>query len=178
MEARQRGAEAFNAAKGKPQFEGVVNGIRLWSFEHAYADSSVERKLCGGGEYVDGRVVERLTFEYLPPGTAAFGPQGEGVCEEGTVEGPGQMFVADVPTFTIYYQPGERAFGQDATTDQVEAATVQGQPGVIIKPLTEEGFGRTWVAFATKNGMIVVEASEMPLDEALKIAEGVRCADC
>jgi hypothetical protein len=178
MEARQRGGEAFNAAKDKPQFEGVVNGIRLWSFEHAFRDASVERKVCGGGEFAEGRVVDRLTFDYLPPGTSAFGPQSEGICEDGSVEGTGQMFVADVPTFTIYYQPGERAFGQDAAADRIEPATVQGQPGVIIRPLTEEGFGRTWVAFATPNGMIVVEASDMPLDEALKIAEGVRCADC
>ena len=176
--AQERGMAALNAEKGKPQFEGTVNGIRLWSSEHGYTDGSV-KVVCGGGDYAEWRLVEKLVFTYLPPGTAAEGPQQEVLCADGSVAGAGQHFVVtDGPTFRIWYESGERAFANEATAKGVQAATVQGRPAVIVRPLTEEGFGRTWVVFATKNGMIQVDAIDMPLDQALKIAEGVRCETC
>jgi hypothetical protein len=122
--------------------------------------------------------VDKLVFNYLPPGTAAVTPQQEVVCEDGSVAGAGQHFLTDGPTFDIWYESGERGFPQDAPAERVSAGKVQGRPAVVIRPLTEEGFGRTWVVFTTKNGMIVLDARDMPLDEALKIAEGIRCESC
>ena len=178
LEAREQGMAALNAEKGKPQFEGVINGIRLWSYEHAFNDVSVMKVVCGGGDYVEWRLVNKLVFSYLPPGTAAVTPQNEAVCADGSVAWAGQHFLTDGPTFGIWYESGEWAFPQDAPAERVAAGKVQGRPAVIIRPLTKEGFGRTWVVFATKNGMIVVDAQEMPLAEALKIAEGIRCESC
>lgn len=136
------------------------------------------KTVCGGGDYVEWREVKTLVFGYLPPGTATYGPQQEAVCKDGSVGWTGQHFVAFNTTFDIWYESGERAFGQDGAVSRIEAATVQGQPGLVIRPLTEEGFGRTWVVFATSNGMIGADARDMPLDEALKIAEGIRCESC
>jgi hypothetical protein len=178
-EAWSRGMAAASAENGKPQFEGAINGFRLWSSEHAITDDSVRKVICGGEDFAEWRLVEKLKFTYLPPGTAAETPQQEVLCPDGSVAGAGQHFIVrDGPVFAIWYESGERAFQNVAPAARVAAGEVQGRAAVIIKPVTEEGFGVSWIAFATDNGFIWLHAFDLPLEEALKIAEGARCESC
>lgn len=176
-QAEARGLSALRAEAGKAQFDGFINGIRLYSFQRAAADPSVSRQACEG-EVQEFRPFEGLTFGYLPPGTLARGPQYVVICDDGSRAGYGQQFATLNTDFDVTLGFGELAFGHDATADRVRAATVAGRPGVVIAPLTEEGFGRAWVAVPLSGGLLVVDARNMPLDEVLKIAGGVKCAAC
>jgi hypothetical protein len=178
-EAWDRGLAAVDAEKAKPKFEGVVNGFRIWSYDHEVADDIAFKVVCGGEDYAEWRLAEKLEFTYLPPGTAAETPQQEVLCPDGSVAGAGQHFIVlDGPGLGIWYERGERAFGFSASVGRISAGKVQGRPAVIINPLTEEGFGDSWVAFETEDGFIWIQAIDLPLDEMLKIAEGVRCGSC
>jgi hypothetical protein len=178
-EAWDRGIAASNAEKDGPQFEGVVNGFRIWSYEHALRDESVMKPVCGGEDYTEWRLVEKLKFTYLPPGTAAEAPQQEAMCPDGSAGWTGQNFVIrDGPALVIWYETGERAFPVAAPADRVAAGEVQGRPAVTIRPVTEEGFDVSWVAFATDHGFIGIHAVNLLLGETIKIAEGVTCETC
>jgi hypothetical protein len=162
---------ALEASRGLRQFEGEVNGFRLYSFEHAYTDPSVERKFCVTQEWP---LMQVLTYYYLPVGTHASGPQFAGKCADGALN----FVMQEFDNFQVVYQPGERAFGHDASAPYVGEATIQGRSAVVIAPLLEDGFPRAWVAFAADNGFVLVDGRGLPLPEVLKIAEGVRCEGC
>jgi hypothetical protein len=173
-EAFARGLAAAQAAEGKPAFTGVVNGFQV------YPTSEVARyrRYCGGGVLQEFPLVDTLTFTYLPPGTFARTPQYAGKCADGSVPFVAQNFVGGAFTLSVVYQPGEPVVDTDASADRVSAGTAGGRPGIVIRPVTPEGFGISTVAFATTKGFIVVRAQNLPLSETQKIAEGVQCASC
>lgn len=171
--AMERGIAAVNADSQKAQFfTGTVGEFRLYGFDQPF---SVEKKRCVAVEFP---LVDRLKFNYLPPGTKARSPQYAGVCADGSVGFVLQEFTTRNTSFDIAYEPGERAFGHEASAERISATTIGGRPAVVIQPSTEEGYGRSWAAVATDNGFIIVDAHELPLSETIKIAEGVECASC
>jgi len=175
-EAQARGAAAAEAAAGKAQFDGTVNGIRLYSFAKAAADPSVARDPCRGE--ITFRESSSLVFRHLPPGTMAKGPQYEAVCDDGSKVSLGQQFATLSTDFDVWIVFGEPAFGHDASADRVKPTSIGGRAGVTIEPLTPEGFGRSWAAVPLGSGLLVVDARNLPLEEVLKIAEGVACTVC
>jgi len=171
--AMERGIAAVNADSQKGQFfTGTVGEFRLYGFDQPF---SVEKKGCVA---VDFPLVDTLKFNYLPPGTKARSPQYAGVCADGSVGFVLQEFTTRNTSFDIAYEPGERAFGHEASAERISATTIGGRPAVVIQPSTEEGYGRSCAAIATDNGFIIVDAHELPLSETIKIAEGVECASC
>jgi hypothetical protein len=52
------------------------------------------------------------------------------------------------------------------------------RPGVVIRPVSADGVGQSWVAIPLADGLLVVEAHDMPLTEIMGIAEGIECANC
>jgi hypothetical protein len=175
--AQEAGLAAYEAQKSLPRFEGVRGNFRLYRSD-VRPEASFIKIWCGGGEIVDFPLVERLTYEYLPPGTYALSPQSASICEDGSTQQVQQAFATFNSTFDIHFQAGERAFPQEATADRITDEMVADRPAVVIKPLTSEGFGRSHVAMETEKGFIMVDARDLPLNEAMKIAEGVKCADC
>lgn len=175
QEAWDKWAKAVDASRGKPQFNGVVNGFRIYGWKDAAEDPALEQKECVSVEFPE---VDLLEFTYLPPGTALRSPQYAGVCADGSTAWVNQEFELPAASFSIGYELGERAIGTDAAAERVSAATVAGQPGVIIRPLIEEGNGQSIVAFTLGKGFIVLGASELPISETINIAEGVRCESC
>ncbi len=171
----EEGLAAIAAERGEAQFEGDVNGFRIYSMRHAYEDPSVEKETCVS---VDFPLTDDLKIAYLPPGTFAIGPQYSGVCADGTLAFTLQEFDTKHAWFLIGYEPGERAFRADAPETRIEATEVSGRRAVIVHPVIEEGFGESVVAVATDRGRILVEADNLPLSETLKIAEGVQCEEC
>jgi hypothetical protein len=172
-EAQERGIAAWNAEAGMPKFRGTVNGIELFTF-----DDPEKRNFCGGNDFADFREFDALVFDYLPPGTSARGPQWAAICPDGSVAAIGQELVLYNAGLTITYEYGQNALPHDASASRVFGASVAGRPSVIIKPLTEEGFGRSWIASLVPQGLIIISAVDLPLSETTKIMEGIRCDTC
>lgn len=175
----ERGLAALAEDDEKPRFQGVVNGVRLYSFDGEIKDPSVAKNRCGSGGFrEDLRPDEELVFGYLPPGTFAETPQLARLCDDGSTALVEQHFQTRTATFQVWFDAGELAMAHDATEDRVSAGTVSGRPAVLIRPNTPEGFLRTYVAVVMDRGLLIVDARYMPLDEAIRIAEGVKCGSC
>ena len=159
----------------KPTFEGTTAGVRLYSFEHTFSDPSVERKQCVVGSF---READDLKFTHLPGGTYANGPQFAGICGSGEVAYIMREFTTKHGSFQIVFAYGEGAFGHDAPVERVRAEKIGERDGVVISPVVEEGFGRGWAAYATKNGIVMVDGHNLPSSELVKIAGGVECSVC
>ena len=166
------------AASRKPQLSGTVNGFRLYGFKATFSNPGIEKKRCAGGKIDRFELASEMAFDYLPPGTSAITPQFAGVCPDGATAFVMQELTTSNTSFDVIYEAGARAFAHDASADRVTAATVGGRRAVVVRPLTEDGLGRSWVAVATPSGLFLIDARRLPLDQTLKIAEGIRCADC
>lgn len=174
-QAEEKFAEALEASRAQPQFSGVVNGFRVYSWEEAAADPAKEQQECVAVQFKE---VAIFRAHYLPPGTYARSPQYAGVCADGSTAWVNQDFQYGYGTFSIGYELGERAIGTDATADRVKAGEVNGRPAVFIEPIIEEGNGQSIIAFAMDKGFIVIGATGLPLTETLKIAENITCDGC
>ena len=174
-EARTRWEAALNAANLLDQFNGTVNGIRLYGRRDAATDPAIERKECVATQFPE---VTIFRYSHLPPGTSAVGPQYGGLCADGSTAWTVQDFVYGYGRFTIAYEIGEASIAHEAGPDRVAEAIVAGRPGVVVRPLIEEGNGESIVAYRLDKGIIVVSAQNLPLAETVKIAEGVTCVDC
>jgi len=166
----------------KRTFEGVVNGIRLYG---ADADRAVQRKdACSDASRDE---VEHLAMSdvagtpmeivptYLPAGAEEVAPMWPPMVCKGIVANvERQWIIRSKGFFIISRRQGEQAIDTDASADRVSAATVGGKPAVLIKPLTPEGYGYSVVIVAEDFGLTVIGADGLPLDETIKIAEGLK----
>ena len=168
--------------EAKPRFEGVVNGIRLYSTD---AEAAVQRKsACTDAkpeevEHVTMSAVAGTPMEiiptYLPLGAEEQPPMWPPVICRGVVAYVDRVWI--VPGkgdfFIIRYQ-GEQAIDIDASAGRVSAATVAGKPAVLVAPLAPDGFGPSTVIVAEDFGITIVFADGLPLEETVKIAEGLQ----
>jgi len=76
--------------------------------------------------------------------------------------------------FSIAHRQGEQAIAIDASADRVSAATVGGKRAALVKPLAPDGFGYSMVIVAEDFGLTVIGASGLPIEETVKIAEGLK----
>jgi len=166
----------------KPRFEGVVNGIRLYSLT---SDTAVERKdACSDASRDE---VEHLTLSdvagtpmeiiptYLPPGAEEVDPMWPPVACKGIVANVQRdWIIRGKGHFYISRRQGEQAIDIDASADRVSAATVGGKPAVVEAPLGPDGFGQSMVIVAEDFGITIVFADGLPLEETVKIAEGLQ----
>jgi len=159
----------------KPDFEGTIAGVRLYSFAHALSDSAVDRKWCVVDRFV---TADDVVINYVPPGTYANGPEYAGICLDGSVSFIQQDFTTKHGSFEVKFYYGEAAFGHDASADRIVEQAVDGTNAVVIKPLTEEGFGRGWVAEASGQGVFVVDGRNLPVSELTRILGGIKCSGC
>lgn len=174
-EIAARGQALEEADAQKPTFEGIVAGVRLYSVARSFEDPSIEKKWCVVQEF---REANDLEFTYLPGGTFANGPQFAGVCAGGEVPLIMQEFSTKHGDFDIVFLYGEAALGHESPAYRVKEVTIGDHDAVVISPVIEEGFGRGWVAYATPKGMVVVDGRNLPTEELVKIAGGVKCSVC
>jgi hypothetical protein len=167
--------------EAKPRFEGVVNGIRLYSTktenpqrEWACADAKPEEV-----QHVDMSAVAGTPMEivptYLPPGAEeSFMTLPPVICKGIVAYVEREWAVRDksVHVFIARYE-GERVIGVDASAERVSAATVAGKPAVLVKPVLE-GDDYSTVILAEDFGMTIVGVFGLPLDETIKVAEGLK----
>jgi len=166
----------------KPRFEGVINGIRLYDTN---ADPAVQRKdACSD---VKPDEVERVTMSavagtpmeiiptYLPPGAEEVDPMWRPIVCKGTLVYVERLWI--VPgkgDFSIARHQGERATSIEASADRISAATVGGKPAVLVEPITPDGYGYSMAIVAEDFGTTVVVAFGLPIEETVKIAEGLK----
>jgi len=167
----------------KPTFEGVVNGIRLYGPD---ADAALQRKdACSDASREQ---VEHLTMSavagtpmeivptYLPAGAEEVAPMLPPVACNGTlVSVERQWIIRDKDAdFFIAHRQGEQAIDIDASAERVSAATVGGKRAALVAPLTPQGYGYSMVIVAEDFGLSVVVAFGLPIEETMKIAEGLK----
>ena len=166
----------------KPRFEGVVNGIRLYDTN---ADPAVQRKDACSDAKPDE--VEHLTMSavagtpmeiiptYVPPGAEEVDPMWPPVACKGTVVSVERRWIIRGKAhFYISRRQGEQAIATDASRERVSAATVGGKRAVLVDPITPDGFGQSAVIVAEEFGITIVSAFDLPLEETVKIAEGLK----
>lgn len=166
----------------KPRFEGVVNGIRLYSLD---AGPALQRKdACSDAKPEE---VEQLTMSavegtpmeivptYLPPGAEEIPPMWPPVaCKGIVVSVERDWMVRGKAYFSISRRQGEQAIAIDASAERVSAATVGGKPAALVKPLAPDGFGYSMVIVAEDFGITIVSDDGLPIEETVKIAEGLQ----
>ena len=114
----------------------------------------------------------------MPGGTYANGPEFAGVCAGDETAFVMQQFTTKHGNFQIVFAYGEAAFGQDAPQERIHEKKIGDHEGVVISPVVPEGFGRGWAAYATPNGIIIVDGHNLPTSELEKTAGGVECSVC
>jgi hypothetical protein len=174
--ALQKAIAAEQADQGKPAFDGEVNGFRLYDFDGASKDVEYPNIWCNASDY---KTVEAFRLDYVPPGTYANGSQQQATCVDGTPAFATQQFSSSLASWSVTYYPVlAKAIPSIVASERVSAGTVHGRPAVVIRPIISEGNGTSFVAFDFGKGWAVISATEMPLDETLKVAEGLECIAC
>jgi hypothetical protein len=165
-----------------PIFDGEVNGFRFYDFDGASKDVEFPNIWCNAARE---EPVELFRLDYIPPSVPipsnySADDQTMRFCVDGSRAFATQRYAAGPGSWTVAYSFLEKAIPSLWTTDRVRAATVQGKPAVVVAPATPDGSGTSIVAFDFGDGWVAIEATDMPLDEVLKIAEGVRlvCNGC
>lgn len=170
--ARDRGLAAEQAEGAEPTFEGEIAGMELRRF-----NAGNWPNYCGGDNFAAFEETDAITFDYLPPGTSALTPLYAAVCPDKTSAVIGQEFAGYNFTFEVFWR-NQALLLHEAPEARVTASTLGDREAVFIEPLTTEGFGHSAIAWATAHGAITVSALDLPFDEVLRIAEGVKCARC
>jgi hypothetical protein len=166
----------------KPRFEGVVNGIRLYSLS---AGPDVQRKdACSDAKPEEA---EELTLSdvagtsmeiiptYLPAGAEEQSPMEPPVACKGIVVSVQRWWIIrGKGFFLISRREGEQAIDTDTSADRVSAATIGGKPAAVVAPVAPDGFGPSMVIVAEDFGITIVFADGLPLEETVKIAEGLK----
>jgi hypothetical protein len=168
--------------EAKAKFDGVVNGIRLYpsnaedppEWNWACKGTTPEER-----EYVTLDAVAGTPMEiiptYLPPGAEEVDALFPPVICKGVVASVGREWIMreEGADFRIHRRQGERVVDTSASADRVSAATVAGKPAVLVAPLTPDGYGYSRVIMAEDFGFTSVGAFGLPLEETIKIAEGL-----
>jgi len=175
--------QARQEEEAKPRFEGVVNGIRLYP---TGAGPAVERQsICTDAapeevEHVTMSDVAGTPMEiiptYLPAGAEETSPMWPPAKCKGIlvyVQRDWVMRDEGADFFIIRYQ-GEQAIDISASADRISAGTIGGKPAVLVEPITPDGYGYSMVIVAEDFGITVIAADGLPLEETVKIAEGLK----
>jgi len=165
----------------KPKFEGVVNGIRLYPTgggaserKDACSDAKGEDVQQVTMDAVAGTVME-ITPTYLPDGAEEQAQMWPPVVCKGVLTSVERWWtIRGKATFFIARRQGEQAIDTGASADRISSATVGGKRAAVVKPLTPAGYGWSMVIVAEDFGLTVIGADGLPLDETVKIAEGLR----
>ena len=178
-DAIRRGEEALKAADQKPVFKGEFNGFFFGFAERRnrplHCDPSDTSSLSDS----EAEQSTPLKLAYLPPNTWQLAAVTR-ICPDGLVNSAAFAFRIDrMETLNMAYFRSSRPLARiDVSIDRIEAGTINGRPAIIINPVTPEGYSDSEVVFTTSDGYVVVDAEDLPLEEVLKIAEGLTCEGC
>lgn len=172
------GQRAIEESKKEPTvFEGRMGGFELYSFESFFgtARDSPARSRC---KIADFRNAVYMTFTYLPGGSFANSPQYEALCSDGSISFVSQEFGTKHGGYIITLRFDDKAYPHEAPAERVRQTTVRGRSVVVSDAPVPEGFGLSTFAVETSKGFILLESTNLPAEESLKIIEGLTCEDC
>lgn len=180
--AEERGQRAQAADLARPPFEGVVNGIYLWS-ETPPADPSLGAKPCPDDRTRQVPESEQSASpyyvevpSYLPPGAYEVQEPEMLACDTGQVVHVGRVVELRPSGIEIGVS---REVGRwaapigHAHASRVEEGAVGGKPAAFVRPVTKEGFGTSWIYIREDFGVTGVTAFDLPFEELLEVAEAV-----
>jgi hypothetical protein len=172
-------AETLTGLGFAPASGNLVAGIELIDPSGAISGRG---EACDDEGYYEFTQGDALTFGYLPPETYAYGPQYAAVCRDGSIAAFGQEFRAFSSMFVVGYSVDDRVLWHQGTPDGTFEGEIGGRPAVVIaEPPDAVGlstFGRSWIGITTPHGVLALQAINMPVEDALKIAQGIRCDEC
>jgi hypothetical protein len=175
--------QARQEEEAKPRFEGVVNGIRLYptNAEPAvYRESACNYVKSEEREYVTMSEVAgtpmEITPTYLPPDAEEIDPMWPPVMCKGILASVERQWVIRDEGVHLFIarRQGEHAADTTASADRISAGTIGDKPAVLVEPITPDGYGYSMVIVAEDFGITVVAADGLPLEETVKIAEGLK----
>jgi hypothetical protein len=167
----------------KPKFEGVLNGIRIYSPD-APAEEQPKTACTGAKpeevEHPDMSAAVGTPLEivptYLPAGAEESDPTFVPVvvCRGVVARVERSWWIPGKGDFRIIRRQGEHAAAIAVPAERLSQATIGGKPAVVVKPLVE-GYDSAAVYLAEDFGMTVVSGAALGLsmDEMVKIAEGL-----
>lgn len=170
-DATERFPGALAEDQLRARFAGEINGFQ---FVPMGADGSIE----GYAPQCEVRETEAASdvrFGFLPAGTATLQPQVRGRCPDGGIAWITQQFDYKYGSFNVTVDYGPRIVLSQASADRVEEIEVAGSKGALVHPVLEEGNGFSSIVFDGGEGFVIIEATGLPSDVLLQIAEGVTC---
>lgn len=175
--AFERGWAAEEEEAARPEFHGTVNDFAFLPDGDPALRSIIHCDITTSKEAASDTPLP-YEITYLPPGTAEEGPPYVLLCPDGLIGRAARFFTVQGATLAVSYFSGEPVIDSFSSADRVEGAIIQGRPGVVVRPLTPEGYGSGLVGFRLEEGFITVRGRHLPLDELMKVAEGIECAGC
>lgn len=196
---RHPNIDLMEADSRKPRFDGTIYGWRV-APTSVLEREGLRRDLREGLRKVDPDCEARrvrtgtrtdldFTLTYFPQGVKVAGKPGvdKWVCgdiglsvlESYSFDETPHLGVGDLRVERVLRD--KRAFDIHAAEDRVEACSVRGFPAVCVHAVDDEtGLGESGVVVIEDDDLdpfattLLVWASELPFDEVLKVAEGVR----
>jgi len=164
----------------KPKFEGTINGIRIYSPDASAEEWRKDACTDAKPEEVEHPDISALAGTpmdivptYLPPGAEETDPRSTPTVCKGTIAYTERRWgITGKGEFYVIRRQGEQAIDLDVPERRISAATVAGKPAVLVAPIVE-GYDYSGVVVADDIGITVV-AGLLPLDEIVKIAEGLK----
>jgi hypothetical protein len=158
----------------RDQVGEVINGIVISDGQGGVKSVCPEATLSDSAARFEAKYLPANTFERAYPQFWT--------CVDGSLSAAFFKYSIGAHGFSIFSINYIRVSGEARAiaTGPVEAIFINGQPGVAVSPSTFEGkeIGQGSVVFLTKNGAIEVIGVGLPLEETIKIAEGIQCEDC
>lgn len=118
-----------------------------------------------------------LRFGWLPPGTSAVGRQLAALCPDGALSAVVAEFEAGLSEISVAYWVGKQALLSAGEVARFFVGTLADRPA-IISVGTRDGFPHTIVVMETGNGSIELDTRAVPLEDVLRLAEGIECDGC
>jgi hypothetical protein len=116
---------------------------------------------------------------YFPPGTIEETKPLLRVCADGAVYYTFRTFKVGPAEFTVAYTGGDLSIHNDShRVGYVKEASLHGRTGVIAETFLPHGAGASAASWPSGNGYMSVRSFGLPVEELMKIVEGVTCADC
>jgi len=174
----ERNKSIVDVQRSLPPFSGDIAGFRL------YLMGDTPRKWpCEDAEATtnDDTPAEKMPFavSYFTPGTVEEVRPYLRTCPDGAVYYAFRTFHVGPAQYTVSLTGGERAILNDEwKVGHVKESVVHGQEAVVVEPWHPDGYGSSMVAWPAANGFLMVRANALPVQEVLKIAEGVTCPGC
>lgn len=116
---------------------------------------------------------------YFPPRTIEETKPLLRLCRHGAVYYTFREFKVGPAAFAVAFTGGDLSIPNDYfRVGYVKESELHGRTGVIVETFLPYGSGSSAAFWPSGDGYMSVRAHDLPLEELMKIVEGVTCADC